>query len=153
MMRGITVRQPHAWLIGESLKPVENRGHAAIVGQARKMLGERIAVHVSAWWQETEFHNAIASAVAALGQLHPYPGSDALRMQCGRIIGTTQIVRIIEHGDGDPLNEHPLRTRDRYALVLENVRKLGRPTRAKGALGLWALTADQERAIREQETA
>lgn len=143
-MRGITVRQPWAWLIAEGLKPVENRDHPAIIGQARKLVGQRIAIHAGV-------KGADAWTVAAAIRDVTVEQATEIADQCGHIIATARVVGIIERGEVHPLNAHPLRTNDRFALVLDDVRKLPTPIEAKGKLGLWPLTPEQERAVREQE--
>lgn len=146
----ISVRQLWAWLIAEGIKLVENRDNAkrsgtpSIIGQARKMIGQRIAIQASVGFTRTEMLAAF-SMLCAL----PETGSshecslllDLIRDRCGHVIATAVIDRVICHGDGDPMNEDRWRTADRYAIVLRDVVKV-RPVKAKGQLGLWRLPED-----------
>lgn len=133
-LRAITVKQPWAWAIAHGGKTVENRSkvtsyrgllliHAGKAWSGRGAVDERVRL---AWRQKyrnpTNQHLLPVGMVVAVAQLadsHPDAG-------CCRPWGESSYT---EAGG---------RKRTTVAhLVLEDVRPLGRPTWARGALGLW----------------
>jgi hypothetical protein len=159
MLHCITIRQPYAWLIGEGHKPIENRNGVSIAAQARRLVGQRIAIQASAAMTEADGANIIhAFQLMDLIGAEPTPETRALvrerfqemRAQCGHIIATVELLRVIEAGDGDPMRRDRWRTSDRFGLVVGSVRKLATPVPVRGALGIWTLPPDVARAVAEQ---
>lgn len=154
-LKAITIRQPFAFLAAHGIKPVENRNGPSIAGQARKLVGKRLAVHVSEWWNLKAFREAgyelPQSGRSALADtavaVRPFDLiCSMLKTQRGHIIGTAILGRVIEHGDGDPMNLDPCRTADRFGLVFREQR-LVTPVKCRGALGLWTVPDDVARAV------
>lgn len=85
-MKVLTVRQPWAWAIIYAGKWIENRGK-------RTWYKGTVAIHASKWWNEKQ--------VLQLFQENPglrqyvrnnhMPLMDALKFQCGKIIGTAEL--------------------------------------------------------------
>ncbi len=147
MMKAISIRQPWCWLIAEGIKPVENRNGASIAGQARASVGERVAIHASAGFDATA-ERQTGEVLQSLGYMEGEPTPEkvaritpvvqAIARGCGHIIATAIIDRVIEHGDGDPLNTNEWRTEDRFGIVWRDVVKVEQVP-CKGALGLWTV--------------
>ena len=58
----------------------------------------------------------------------------------GKVLGVARLARVISWGELDPMNASPWRVSEvRFGLVFEAPRKLQRPWRAKGGLGIWSL--------------
>lgn len=147
-MRALTVRHPFALAIVMELKPVENRDGPSVAGQARKLIGQRVAIHASKQIEKPSARNIVTWANATADKLL----AECLRT-AGHILALATIDRVIEHGDGDPLNDSPWRTRDRFGIVLRDMVWLAAPVPAKGALGFWTLSPDVEAAVLVQERA
>lgn len=86
-MKVLTVRQPWAWAIIHAGKWIENRSQ-------RTNYRGTVAIHVSKWWDERAVlelfrsDRALKKHVFANGM----PLFDALKCQCGKIIGAAQLV-------------------------------------------------------------
>jgi hypothetical protein len=141
----LTVRQPFALALAARAKPVENRDGAGLAAWARRLVGQRIALHASKK-VPADLHELVARLVR--GGHWPSPGMslDALVAFChlsaGNVVAVGTLDRVIEHGDGDPLNSSPWRTEDRFGLVFTDVVQPEILVPAKGALGFWRVPVD-----------
>lgn len=156
-LRAISVQQPYAWLLVEGIKPVENRVRNAWGSQA----GRWLALHAS---QELGRDRREARMSATLHALHDdgcvtFEEVQALLARLaepesyGHILALVGLDRVIEAGDGDPLNDSAWRTEDRFGLVFSHapsVVELPRPVPCKGMLGAWRVPETAIVSIREQ---
>jgi len=145
-MRALSIRQPYAWAIAIGAKPVENRTwgtayRGLIAIHASKTRPDRSDVEnylildaVEACGfeiDEAASGQGVIVAVAGLSGCHLSP-------DFGGTCGATR-----------PLCS-PWAVRDQYHWLLENVRPLAEPVPCRGALGLWRLPDDVEKAVRKQ---
>ena len=128
-MRALTIRQPMAHAIAHLGKNLENRSRVA-----KSLVGQVIAIHAGAAWDDGHAERVEQSCGVRVER------SDVTH---GAVIATARIARVLEHSDS-PWWIGPL------ALELEDVRPLVAPIPAKGALGYWHLTDEQERDVRAQ---
>lgn len=139
-MRCLSVQQPWAAAIAYGPKRVENRTWAA-PGWALRTV---IAIHASkkpdagampppgeSWPEHHRMHLGAVIAVATLAGCHLSP-------DFGGTCGATR-----------PLCS-PWAVRDQYHWLLADVRPLAEPVPCRGALGLWRLPDEVEKAVRAQ---
>lgn len=151
-MRGITIRQPHAWAVVHADK-VENRTRN-IAGSYRGW----VAIH--AGLAPYEQGNASSRAHrAAHGTETP------TTIVFGAVIAIARLVDV-HHADrrdecwaplcdGTPVDSwrcSPFALPGNFHLIWADRTPLARPIPWRGALGLWTVPADLEAAIREQVT-
>jgi hypothetical protein len=147
-MKALTVRHPWALALALGIKPVENRSRPL----GRNAIGQRVAIHASLAVPEDAL-----DVVVALGDRGVWPATstDKVRLAMGRtngrVLAIATLARVIEHGDGDPLNASDWRSAtDRFGLVFTDVVRLVEPVACRGMLGLWTLPPDVQRAVDEQ---
>jgi ASCH domain len=122
-MKALTIRQPWAWSILFAGKNIENRSWST------KYRGPLL------------IHAGAALHGGALPRRLPLREPDEHTR--GAIIGVVDLIDVVESSRSRWF-EGP------YGWVLANPRPLSRPIPCKGRLGLWTLSAAQERAVRER---
>jgi hypothetical protein len=140
MMRALTIRQPWATCIAEGHKGVENRPHST------PYRGE-VAIHAGLGWADCGAEDR-RCRVALGPDLH----------ESARDRGMIIAVAVLEaphpaEGCCAPWGDPVYRTARGVDLPcwhwpLLEVRRLPVPVAAKGALGLWRLSPEQERSVR-----
>jgi hypothetical protein len=160
-MRALTVRPPWSWAIAYAGKSVENRTWTT---RWRGLL----AIHAGQRPDKAAFSDACMLDFCVRAGAVP-------RYDCGRIVAVAELAGIHhaddcahccpEPEDWDPSNdsmpctnyEGPCRNHcspwafpDVWHWKLASVRPLPEPVPCKGALGLWRLPEDVERAVTEQ---
>ena len=133
----LSVKQPFAWFLTEGVKPVENRSR----NFTRCHVGKTIALHASATidkeWQRTLY---AGYAIEEISWDQYERGLNEIPWTFGTVLGVARLARVISWGELDPMNASPWRVSEvRFGLVFEAPRKLQRPWRAKGGLGIWSL--------------
>jgi hypothetical protein len=161
MMDAITVWQPWGFAISDLGKPVENRSWAPPAG----LVGRELAIHAGRKLDEAAVHELVA-----LG--HHVTFKDLV---LGAVVCTVRLVAIVERDTRRPASAvgrpyyvikdssvspervHELLGRDGgiwyngdVGWVLDEKRKLARPVHCRGAQRVWHLTAELERAVREE---
>lgn len=63
------------------------------------------------------------------------------------ILRVVTLDRVIEHGDGDPLNDSPWRSQQRFAWVLKDLVSI-EPVSCRGAQKLWMVPEDVKQIVR-----
>ncbi len=167
-LRGITVRQPWAEAIAAGSKLVENRG----AGFPKNYRGD-VLIHASKQWSDRGQRDTRVRSVWVTGQtdharaccfalrhgvayggrpMHPFVG--------GAVLAIAEIVDIHPDtgccrpwGESEYVGSDQQLHRGVTHIVLENVRRLPRPLRAKGALGLWKPDPDLLDAVAERAMA
>ena len=124
-MRALTVRQPWAWAIFHAGKDIENRSWSN-----RHTLGT-IAIHVS----------GNSDPIDELPRNVRRPEKQALVR--GAIIGVVDVAQVVE------------RSRSRWfsgplGWVLKHPRRLSKPIKCTGRLGLWNMSSKVERQLERQ---
>jgi len=157
-MRGLSVRQPLAWAITTQGKDVENRSRAT---SYRGLL----AIHASKVYDE-DAEIPVQSAAYRLGALLAEVEQAGGRTEAARHLALGAVVAVATldscHWEADCYRAG-IRRRGRgtwpcsgwaalgqFHWTLTDVRPLAAPVPCKGALGLWTLPDDAERAIRAQ---
>lgn len=159
--RALSVRQPWAWAIVTQGKDVENRSRATAY---RGM----IAIHASLTIDEghlptrTPEGRAAAQALDAMGgrgnwwnPAHHVPSrmheSPPAGLAVGAIVGVATLIGCHNEATESPRNScSPWGQPDQYHWWLANAQPLAEPVPCRGALGLWRLPEDVEKAVREQ---
>jgi hypothetical protein len=124
-MKALSVRAPWWWaiLLG---KPVENRDWYT------NQRG-RVYLHASKFWKPEEIADDLGDIehMAARDGIHmPFPPMDDLKVQCGCLVGSVEII--------DCVQSHPSAFFvGRYGFVLRKPVALPQPIRYKGALGFF----------------
>lgn len=140
-MKAITIRQPYDYFVAWGRKPVENRNGASIAGQARKHIGEVVAIHSSQWWRKFEvartMRDLLSAGVVTREEFEDHVNGNPKSRGC--VVGSAIIDRVIKHGDGDPLNKDEWRTMDRFGIVLRDPVSFTSPIPMLGKLGLWTV--------------
>jgi hypothetical protein len=163
-MRALTVRQPWCWSILHGGKRVENRPrrmayrgplllHAGARSRWDPASTSNPLVH-STWrrWLRTTYGTTWAGLPfddVTLGRkttLMPFGAVVAL----AEVVGCHHATRCGETPDGPQLMCSPWAIRDQWHIELQHVRRLPEPVSCDGALGLWRLPEDVEKAVREQ---
>lgn len=152
-MRAITVKQPWASAIaamavrGPELtaraKDVENRTRPH---PWRSAIGERLAIHAGKGWDDAalRFRPLLDLADGGTGGIGPLIGWMIPTFhRRGEIIATGLLVDV-HRCDGSC---SPWAEPEQWHLVWQDVYGLREMVPAKGALGLWALTPAQEKAV------
>ncbi len=165
-MKALTIQHPWALALALGIKPVENRDWR--YPPPRQIVGQRIALHASkAVPADTTdiLTEMLADDIWPTTLLPPEATDEDLeqsfeddvhrlagdcRRTAGCVLAVGTLARVIEHGDGDPLNDSRWRAEARFGLVFTDVVRLAVPVLAKGALGFWDLPPDVQRAVDEQ---
>lgn len=148
MMRACTLWNPWAWAVISAGKDVENRPRSlGYVGE--------VAIHVGLNWDVSRVKEDllyVSDAMKACG--HPSGGvvrdnpitmGAMLHRQRGHVIGVVEIVRWLPlHRVSSPWAFGP------WCAVLRNPRPITEPIRVRGYQGVWTLSDDVERRVREQ---
>lgn len=140
-MRALSIQQPWANAIVYGTKRVENRTWDA----PRWVIGQIVAIHTS--------KKPDVSARPPAGESWPMDH----RMHLGAVIAIAKVAGC-HHATSCPRHEEgapwPLCTawsaRGQFHWELADVRPLAEPVPCKGALGLWRLPDDVEKAVRAQ---
>jgi hypothetical protein len=146
-MRALTVQQPWAWAIAAQDKDVENRAwktsyrgllaiHAGRTGDD----GARLPVERAARRFKTiRAESLLAKRISEV----------SLRFGC--IVAVATLAGCHDERTEEPRNScSPWGQPGQYHWQLANVRPLPEPVPCKGALGLWRLPEDVEKAVRAQ---
>ena len=139
----LTVQHPWALALALGIKPIENRDWR--YPSPASFIGQRIALHASKVVPRDARDLVEELVLDELWTDETFADLDAvmaeLRRTAGCIVAVGTLARVVEHGDGDPLNSDPWRTEARFGLVLTDVVRLAEPVPAKGALGFWRVPA------------
>jgi hypothetical protein len=144
-LRALTVRQPWAGAIMWFGKTVENR---------TRRTGYRGPLLIHAGLHAPEWHDFLIVRDTALGV--PVNWDDA-RRTLGAILGLATVTGC-HHADDcatdgkSPRERHcsPWAQPGQFHIEMSDPRPLREPVPCRGALGLWRLPADAEKAVREQ---
>ena len=160
-MKALSIMQPWASLIvggplAAGVKRTENRGRAVAM-YARKLVGQRIAIHASKKLDieafEDIWHRSFGFGFDAKTEC-PYATMGEFPL--GAVIGVATLDRVF--GPGDLISEDedrfyigsdPLRRDDAFGLSFGQRRWI-EPVPVSGALGFWTLPDDVEAKVREQ---
>jgi len=139
-IRALTVRQPYAWAIAIGEKDVENR---TWVARYRGLL----AIHAG----KTVYRGDLDDPLI----LETIAGREFAIGEAESALGAVVAVGVLAgcHHESTEQPRHscsPWGQRDAYHWQLADVRPLREPVPCKGALGLWRLPADVEKAVRAQ---
>lgn len=150
-MRAITVRQPFAWAIAHLGKDVENRGREHPWQSA---VGETIAIHAAAAHYGRNYDEAeeVDLDVITTAMCNGYEIGWEIREELevrSAIVAVAQLEEV-HHADlcGSQCSEWAVARE--WHLVLTHVQPLPRPVPARGMLGLWSLTEQQQASVRRQ---
>lgn len=143
-MRGLSIQQPWAAAIAYGTKRVENRTWTVPLW----IIGQTIAIHAS--------KKPDISARPPVGESWP-----DRKMHLGAVIAVARVTADCHHSDecmfpagavppGLLSGCSPWAVRGQFHIELASVRPLADPVPCKGALGLWRLPGDVEKAVREQ---
>lgn len=144
-MRALSIRQPWAWAITCAGKTVENRSRGT---RYRGLL----AIHAGKTVHREDLEDPrILEAIASRGfEIEEGPA------RLGAVVGAAEITGCHLSPDFGgtcgatrPLCS-PWAVRDQYHWQIASARPLPEPIPCRGALGLWRLPEDVERAVREQ---
>lgn len=152
MMRALSVMQPWASLIvGGPLSPgvkrTENRGKM-VASAARKLVGQRIAIHASKKLDEEGIHSLRSGVFNLRREEVPYNPISAFPR--GAVIGVATLDRVFDGYDVLTDDERRFFTGD-FGLSFSDQRWF-EPVPCKGALGFWTMPADVEAKVRAQLT-
>lgn len=147
-MRGITIRQPHAWAVVYADK-IENRSRN-IAGSYRGW----VAIHAGRERDDRWMYGYAWPAGAPTPRMDDAP--------TGVVIGVARLVDVHHWRDEDDCNGaigddgeptcSPWGMADHWHLVWADRTPLPHPIPWRGALGLWTVPDELEAAIREQVT-
>jgi hypothetical protein len=143
----VSVRHPWALAIARKYKPIENRDKKFWRGD---IVGRRIALHASKEVPESCADDVEGLVGRGLWPCEPVSERAEVFATAGHILAVFTVARVIEHGDGDPMNTSPWRDKSRFAFVIANVVRLETPVFARGALGLWQVPVVTTEAVRTQ---
>jgi hypothetical protein len=161
-MRALTVRPPWSWAIAHGAKDVENRSW-----QPPCWLGT-LAIHAGArsrWDRDGEFSLVLRRAWNTWARTRPDaacllggPARNSHLVPFGAIVAVAEVSTC--HHDGNcylfPKFDEgtgrcsPWAASGQWHWQLSNVRPLPEPVSCRGALGLWRLPEDVEKAVRSQ---
>jgi hypothetical protein len=142
MMRGLSVMQPWASLIvGGPLSPgvkrTENRGRLLAMA-ARRLVGQRIAIHASKKFDEDGVRSLLAGAFGFKRTEFPY---QTLRdFPRGAVVGSAKLDRVFD--DYDVLNDDERRFYVGDHGLSLGERRFIEPIACLGALGFWTVPSD-----------
>lgn len=140
-MRALSLSQPWASVVVHGPKRIENRP-IALVGGARKLVGEVIALHAAKSWDP--------DAVAFIASAAPSYGPPVHAR--GALIGTARVVEVATLEWWRDSGKLPA-DQQRWAfgplcILLDEVRALAAPVPCRGMLGFWVVPAELEAAAR-----
>lgn len=143
-MKAITVRNPYAWAIAVGWKPVENRTRPT------SYRGD-VAIHAgAAWFRGAELDRRVIRAFWGAHGSGLDPAPSALAPEWWRaVVAVAELYDSHWRATGCCVSEWANPDAGAH-LLLRNVRRLREHVPAVGALGLWTLPDDVERAVREQ---
>lgn len=150
-LRALTVRQPWSHMIAHCGKNVENRGRQT---RYRGLL----AVHAGArsrWDSSGEQSPLVREAWREYGHLAAHLDRDSPWIDFGAVIAVADLYGCHEWPDAGSCNGRgrppcsPWASLDQWHWQLRNVRRI-KPVPCRGALGLWRLPEDVEKAVRAQ---
>lgn len=150
-MRAITVRQPFAWAIAHLGKGVENRGRKHPWQSA---VGEDVAIHAAAahygrnYDESEEVDLDVITTAMSNGIDFDWEIRDELDVRSA-IVAVARLEEV-HHADTCRNACSDWAVADGWHLVLSRIVPLSRPVPAKGMLGLWTLTPEQEARVLEQ---
>ena len=134
-MYALTIRQPWMWLILAGQKRVENRTWpppAALIGQP-------FALHAAARFDRN-----------ALAELPSHGVALPEEYDVKAIVGVATVRRVVHEDDGSELTETEMMWfAGPYGWVLRNVVAI-EPLDCQGRVGLWKLSAAQDRYVRAE---
>lgn len=143
-MKGLSVRQPWAYLIAEKHKPIENRRNWC----QPKYRGE-LAIQAAKGMTRDEYLDVADMLRSFFPGIELPPFRELTR---GAIVCVATVIDFLEpHAvrKAYPLEMLAWWDQEQGGIVLDNVQALREPVPCSGMLGLWTVPADIERAVRE----
>jgi len=153
----LSVRQPWAWALVKSIKPLENRGEG-LAHYARSLVGQHIGIHASKKYDDQDGLHAFRAILreppvaAEVEQFHG-PGPLTLRMMpLGAVVGVGRLARVVL-SENERLSACELRWwAGPCGLIFDEMREI-EPVPCKGQLGFWTMPADVIAVVRQRWSA
>lgn len=147
-LRALTVRQPWAWAIATQGKNIENRTwktpYRGLVAIHAGKSGEDMDAVLPVDQADRRFR-AIYAKVKLSRAMTP----EAVHLLCGRVVAVAELRGCHEEEYGG-VRCGPWAIPGQWHWNLFDARPLSEPVPCKGALGLWRLPDDVEKAVRAQ---